>query len=86
MDLTHRILERLEKCPGASLGGTREQLRARTQQLLLEWDRENARLEAEAKKRLLARGRRLAEGSREWDLALADEMFRAYQDLLGHGE
>ncbi len=86
VDLSHRILERLGTVPGAALTAEREFVRNRTLQLLLEWDRESERLEEEARKRVAARGRRVAPGSREWDLLFGEEMERLYVELLGRGE
>jgi hypothetical protein len=55
-------------------------------QALLAWDKENERLAKETEKKLLAKARRVVEGSREWDLLYAEEMERAYATLLSHGE
>lgn len=86
VDLSRRIADRLGKTPGVELAVNAEQLRNRLLQIVLGWDREHERLQAEAKKRLLARPRRPAEGSREWDLLFAEELGRAYQELVGRGE
>jgi len=80
------MVERLAKTPGVTLGGDREYVRNHILQTLLSWDRENDRLTADVKAKLLARGRRVVEGSREWDLLFAEEMERAYAALLSRGE
>jgi hypothetical protein len=38
------------------------------------------------KAKIAARARRVVEGTREWDLLVAEEMERAYAALLSHGE
>ena len=86
VDISHRMTERLQKTPGISLSGEREFVRGRALQALLAWDKENERLSAETKKKILAKARRVVEGSREWDLLYAEEMERAYVTLLSHGE
>ncbi|MDL2716979.1 MAG: DUF507 family protein [Acidobacteriota bacterium] len=86
VDISHRMMERLKKTPGIALSGEREFVRGRVLQGLLAWDKENERLSAETKKKLLAKARRVIEGSREWDLLYAEEMERAYVTLLSHGE
>ena len=86
MDISHRMVERLEKTPGVALAGEREFVRNHVLQALLSWDRENERLAKETKEKLLAKSRRVVEGSREWDLLFAEEMQRAYAGLLSHGE
>jgi hypothetical protein len=86
VDLSHRMIERLARTPGLALAGEREYVRNHLLQALLSWDKENERLSAETEKRLLARGRRVVEGSREWDLLFAEEMERAYAALLSRGE
>jgi hypothetical protein len=86
VDLSHRIVERLGKTPGVTLGGEREYVRNQILQSLLAWDKENDRLSAGVKAKLAARGRRVVEGSREWDLLYAEEMERAYAALLSRGE
>lgn len=80
------MVERLVKTPGVALLGEREFVRNHVLQALLSWDRENERLAKETKDKLLAKSRRVAEGSREWDLLFAEEMQRAYAALLAHGE
>ena len=86
VDLSHRMVERLGKTPGLALVGEREYVRNHVLMALLAWDKENERLSADVKARLLARGRRVVEGSREWDLLFAEEMERAYAALLTRGE
>ena len=86
VDLSHRILEAWEKQPGATLGAPREMVRNRVLQVLVEWDRESEKLEGEARAKVLARGRRVVEGSREFDILFAEEMGRAYEALVGRGE
>jgi len=86
VDLSHRTVERLAKTPLVALSGEREYVRNQILQTLLSWDKENERLTAQVKSKLLARGRRVVEGSREWDLLFAEEMERAYAALLSRGE
>jgi hypothetical protein len=86
VDLSHRMVERLGKTPGVALAAEREYLRNHILQAILAWDRENERLSRETEKKLLARSRRVVEGSREWDLLFAEEMERAYAALLSRGE
>lgn len=85
VDLSRRIVERIEK-EGGGFTAEKEFVRNRVVQLLVEWDRESDRLEEEAKKRVAARGRGVAPGSREWDLRFAEELERLYVELLGRGE
>ena len=86
VDLSHRMVERLSKTSGVALAAEREYLRNHILQAILSWDRENERLLGETEKKLLARPRRVVEGSREWDLLFAEEMERAYSALLSRGE
>jgi len=86
VDLSHRMIERLAKEPGVELAHEREFVRNQILKALLDWDREEERLSAEVKKRLATRARRVAEGSREWDLLYAEEMEKALSALLGRGE
>jgi hypothetical protein len=86
VDISHRMVERLKRTPGVALAGEREFVRNHVLQALLAWDKENERLSAETKKKLLAKARRVVEGSREWDLLYAEEMERAYATLVSHGE
>ena len=80
------MVERLVKTPAVALLGEREFVRNHVLQAVLSWDRENERLVKETKEKLLAKSRRVVEGSREWDLLFAEEMQRAYAALLAHGE
>jgi hypothetical protein len=80
------MVERLGKTPGVALAGDREYVRNHLLQAILGWDKENERLSGETEKKLLARARRVVEGSREWDLLFAEEMERAYAALLSRGE
>ena len=86
MDLSHRIVERLAGSAGVELVGEREYVRNHVLQGLLGWDRENDRLSAEASRKISSRGKRVVEGSREWDLLFAEEMEKAYAALLARGE
>ena len=86
VDISHRIVERLGKTPGVTLLGEREFVRNHVLQALLSWGKENERLTDATQKKLLQRGRRVVEGSREWDLLFAEEMERAYAALLSRGE
>ena len=86
VDLSHRMIERLARTPGVALAGEREFVRNHVLQALLAWDKENERLATETEKKLLAKARRVVEGSREWDLLFAEEMERAYAALLSRGE
>jgi hypothetical protein len=86
VDLSHRMIERLAKTPGVALAGEREYIRNRLLQAILAWDKENERMTAAVKAKIGARTRRVVEGTREWDLLLAEEMERAYGALLSRGE
>ena len=86
VDISHRAVERLVKTPGVALVGEREFVRNHVLSALLSWAKENERLADETEKKLLQRGRRVVEGSREWDLLFAEEMERAYAALLSRGE
>jgi hypothetical protein len=86
VDLSHRMVERLSKTPGVALAAEREYLRNHILQAILAWEKENERISGATEKRLLARSRRVVEGSREWDLLFAEEMERAYAALLSRGE
>jgi hypothetical protein len=86
VDLSHRMVERLAKTPGVALAGEREYVRNHLLQAILGWDRENETLTAAVKAKIGARKRRVVEGTREWDLLLAEEMERSYAALLAHGE
>jgi hypothetical protein len=86
VDLSHRMIERIGGTTGFTLSREREFTRNHVLQALLDWDRENGRLEAEVRKKILARPRKVVEGSREWDLLFAEEMERAYAALAARGE
>jgi hypothetical protein len=85
VDLSHRMVERVAGTAAVSLCREREYVRNHLLQALLEWDRENARLEGEVRTKILSRPRKPDEGSREWDLLFAEEMERAYAALAGRG-
>jgi hypothetical protein len=86
VDLSHRMIERIVGVAGLALTREREFTRNHLLQALLEWERESGRLEADVKRKILARPRKVAEGSREWDLLFAEEMERAYAALAARGE
>lgn len=86
VDLSHRMIERLGKTPGVELLGEKEFVRNQILQSILAWDREHDKLADEVKKKLAARGRRVVEGTREWELLFAEEMERALAALVGRGE
>ena len=86
VDLSHRLIERLIGTESVTILREREFVRNQILRLLLEWDRENERLAAAAMEKIARRGKRVAEGSREWDLLFAEEMERAYAALLSRGE
>lgn len=86
VDLSRRIADRLGTLPGVERTSTTEQLRGRILQALLEWDRESEKIQTEVKAKLLARPRKPVEGTREWDLLFAEEVSRAYQQLVTRGE
>jgi hypothetical protein len=86
VDLSHKMVERLGKTPGVTLGGEREYVRNHILQALLAWDKENERVTAAVKAKIAARSRRVVEGTREWDLLVAEELERAYATLLSRGE
>jgi hypothetical protein len=85
VDLSHRMVERLAGSAGTELAREREFVRNHVLKALLEWDRENARIEAEIRARLLARPRKVVEGSRDWDFLFVEEMERAYAALAARG-
>lgn len=85
MDLSHRMVERMAGMASVRLAQEREYVRNHLLRALLEWDRENARIEAEVREKILARPRKPPEGSREWDLLFAEEMGRAYTALAARG-
>lgn len=85
VDLSHRMVERLAGMAGVELTHETEFVRNHLLKALLEWDRENARLESGVRTKLLVRPRKPVEGSREWDLVFAEEMERAYVALAARG-
>ena len=85
-DLAHRILDGLKKTPGVELSVEGEFVRNRVAAALPEWEKENEALAAEARKRVLARGRRVAEGSREFDQLLSEELRRLWDERAARGE
>lgn len=85
-DLSHRILEGLRKTPGVELTAEAEFVRNRVAAALQEWEKESDLLAAEARKRVLARGRRVAEGSREFDQLLSEELRRLWDERATRGE
>jgi len=86
VDLSHRMLERLLKTPSVELLVEREYARNQILQAILAWDKEAERVGAEVKKKLAQHGRRVVEGSREWDLAYAAELEKALAALAARGE
>ena len=85
-DLSHRILEGLRKTPGVELTAEAEFVRNRIAAALGEWERESDLLAAEARKRVLAKGRRVPEGSREFDQLLSEELRRLWAERAAKGE
>jgi len=85
VDLSHRMVERIGGTATLSLAQEREYVRNHLLKALLDWDRENARIEGEVRDRILARPRKPPEGSRAWDLLFAEEMERAYAALAARG-
>jgi hypothetical protein len=86
VDLSHRMVERLAKTPGVTVAAEREFLRNHILQALLAWDKENEKITQTVKAKIASRGRRVVEGTREWDLLVAEELERAYAAILTHGE
>ena len=86
VELSHRVVDRLAAAPGVNILAARELARNRILQALLDWDREIAQLEEQARKKTRERNRRVAEGSPEWDLLYGEELTRGLTDLLGRGE
>jgi hypothetical protein len=84
VDLSHRMIERLTKTPGAALAVEKEYARNQILKALLAWDKEAEKLAEEVKARL--RGRRMVEGSRDFDLAYAAELEKALAALAARGE
>ena len=85
VDLSHRMVGKMAGTASVTLLREREYVRNHLLRALLEWDREVGRLEAEIRGRILARPRKPAEGSREWDLLFSEEMERAYAALAARG-
>lgn len=85
VDLSHRMVARLAGMAGVELTHETEFVRNHLLKALVDWDRENARIEAEVRARLLAKPRKPVEGSREWDLLFAEEVERAYASLAARG-
>jgi len=85
-DLSHRIHEGLRKTPGVEMTAEAEFVRNRIAAALGEWERESDLLAAEARKRVLARGRRVPEGSREFDQLLSEELRRLWDERAAKGE
>ena len=85
-DLSHRILERLRTMPGVELTAEAEFVRNRVASSLQEWEKESDLLAAEARKRVLSRGRRVPEGSREFDQLLSEELRRLWDERAARGE
>jgi len=80
------MVERLGKTPGVTLAAEREFLRNHILLAILAWDKENERVTEAVKAKIAARSRRVVEGTREWDLLVAEELARAYAALLSRGE
>ncbi len=85
-DLSHRILEGLRKTPGVELTAEAEFVRNRVASALQEWEKESDLLSAEARRRVLARARRVPEGSREFDQLLSEELRRLWDERAARGE
>ena len=85
VDLAQRIADRLAKTPGVAITAEREYLTSLTLRALLDWDKELERLMGEAARKVAARLRG-AEGSRQWELASAEELERLLAAELARGE
>lgn len=85
-DLSHRIYEGLRKTPGVETTAEAEFVRNRIAAALGEWEKESDLLAAEARKRVLAKGRRVPEGSREFDQLLSEELRRLWAERAARGE
>jgi hypothetical protein len=85
-DLSHRVLDGLRKTPGVELTAEPEFVRNRIASALQEWEKESEAISAEARRRVLARGRRVAEGSREFDQLLSEELRRLWDERAARGE
>jgi len=86
IDLARRIHEGLRKAPGVELTAEAEYVTKGISSALQGWERENEAIAAEARKRVLARGRRVAEGSREFDQLLSEELHRLWAERATRGE
>lgn len=86
VDLSHRMLERLEATQGVALHGTRDIVRGKILNAILAWDKELETVTAEVEKKLAAKGPRLVAGSREWDLRRGEELERALMTRISQGE
>lgn len=86
VDLSHRILERLQKNAAVQLTGEPEYVRNQILRALLEWEKEHGRLAAEVAAKMRASTRRIPEGSREWDLRFSEELERRLAALAARGE
>jgi hypothetical protein len=86
VDLSHRLMERLLKAPGIELVQDRERVRNQAVKAFTDWNRELERLTADVKKRVSARARRVPEGSRQWDLLVAEDLEKELGAYLGRGE
>ena len=78
------ILESVHQ--GVAVVAEREFLRNHILQAILAWDKENDRITEAVKAKIAAKSRRVVEGTREWDLLVAEEMERAYAAFLSRGE
>ncbi len=85
-DLSRRILEGLRKAPGVELTAEPEYVTKGISSALQGWERESEALAAEARKKVLARGRRVAEGSREFDQLFSEELRRLWDERATRGE
>lgn len=86
IDLSRRILDGLRKAPGVELTAEAEYVTKGISAALQGWEKENEALAAEARKRVLARGRRVAEGSREFDQLFSEELRRLWDERSTRGE
>ena len=85
-DLSHRIFDGLRKTPGVEFTVEGEYVRNRVASALQEWEKESEALSAEARKRVLSRSRRIAEGSREFDQLVSEELRRLWGERATRGE
>ena len=86
IDLSRRILDGLRKAPGVELTAEAEYVTKGISSALQGWEKENEALATEARKRVLARGRRVVEGSREFDQILSEELRRLWDERATRGE